>query len=381
MIRLNRWQTKVAAAVVTAFCLVTGAHTAFPGCDRVTVAAEQRPAGCRTDCIIGKQSVVTLSGVEALVRNAKPGTRQTTVISGMIVRDSRGRYAAVSGDFRQVVIFDAAGKLLESPRPTYGRLGLFTDPQGAVQAYDWNSGVLLTFDGNYQVKAKLSLPHAPTLPLGGGRFLVARQIPTLGSVGQPLHVMAQDGTIVRSFGADKNAFRPEDILKNSRAVCLNPDGTVWSIPSGGRSLERWDTATGRRLAQVTVKSTWFRESSRPAPQDQVANPTILTIWAEDDLMWILYRAPDPRWTPGPRSERELVSNGYNADLRDDWVLEAVQIDTGHVVAMKRFDRMLLRRSGSVAIASETASANRLGGVELWRPILVKGEKKPERSPN
>jgi hypothetical protein len=361
MIRSSRWALVSVAAVVAS----------------VAVDAGQSPARCRTDCTIGKQSVVTLSGVEALVRAARPRMGPTTVIGASIVRDSRGRYAAVSGDFRQLLIFDAAGKLLDSPRPTYGRIAsLFVDRTGAVQAYDSSSGSLLTFDDNYQVKAKAELPHRPALPLGGDWFLVASQIPTPASAGQPLHVMSKAGNIVRSFGTDGSPFHPADTLKNGRAVCVNPDGTVWSIAPGGRLLERWDTATGRRLSQVTVKSTWFRESRRPAPPDQVASPLILTMWAEEDLVWLLYRVPDPRWNPGPRPERELMANGENADLRDDWVLEAVRTDTGSVVAMKNFDRTLLRRDGSFAIASEIASADRAGGVELWRPILIKKPNKP-----
>jgi hypothetical protein len=354
MIRSSRWQALIAVGVVAA---------------SVTVDAQQSPARCRTDCTIEKQLVVTLPGVDALVRDARP---RATIIGGWIVRDSRGRYAAVSGDFRQLLIFDAAGKLLDSPRPTYGRMfNLFIDPMGAVQAYDSTLGSLLTFDGNYRVKAKTELPHPPVLPLGGGRFLVESQIPTPALVGHPLHVMSKDGNIVRSFGADGSPFDSEDVFKNRRIVCLNPDGTIWSIAPGGRLLERWDTATGRRLSQVTVKSTWFRESSRPAPVDQVANPIIVTIWAEEDLVWILYRVADPRWIPRRRPERELAVQGENAHLRSDWVLEAVRSDTGSVVAMKSFDRILLRRAGSLAIASETASANRAGGVELWKPILVR----------
>lgn len=375
MIRSSRWQALIAAAAVAALCLAPRAKAVHVAWESETVHGGQSPARCRADCTIGKQAVVTLSGVEALVRDARPGTGPTTIIGAMIVRDSRGRYAAVSGDFRQLLIFDAAGKLLDSPRPTYGRIvSLFLDPAGAVQAYDSTSGSLLTFGTNYQVKTKTELPHRPALPLGGDRFLVASQIPTPALVGHPLHVMSKDGNIVRSIGADGSPFRSADTLKNARAVCLNPDGTIWSIAPGGRLLERWDTATGRRLSQVTVKSAWFRESSRPAPQDQVANPIVLTIWAEEDLVWILYRVPDPRWIPGPRPERELMANGENADLRDDWVLEAVRSDTGSVVAMKSFDRILLRRDGSFAIASETASANRAGRVELWTPILVKNRR-------
>jgi hypothetical protein len=359
MIRSSRLQALIAVAAVAA---------------SLTVDAQQSPARCRTDCTIGKRSLVTLSGVQALVQDGMAGTGPTTTIGATIVRDSRGRYAAVSFDFRQLLIFDAAGKLLASPRPTYGRIvSLFVDPAGAVQAYDLSAG-LLTFDGNYQVKTKTELPHAPVLPLGRGRFLVRRGISTPALAGHPLHVMSKDGNIVRSFGADGSPFHSGDTFKNGRAVCLNPDGTIWSIASGGRLLERWDTATGRRLSQVTVKSTWFRESSRPAPQDQVANPIILTIWAEEDLVWILYRVPDPHWIPRRRPERELAVQGENAHLRSDWVLEAVRSDTGNVVAMKSFDRILLRSAGSLAIASETASAR--GGVDLWTPILVKKQKKP-----
>jgi hypothetical protein len=187
--------------------------------------------------------------------------------------------------------------------------------------------------------------------------------------------MSKDGNLVRSFGGDGSPFRSNDGLKNGRLVCLNPDGTIWSIAPGGRLLERWDTATGRRLVQVTVKSSWFRESSTPAPQEQVANPMIRTIWAEEDLVWILYQVADPQWIPRRRPEPELAEQGANAHLRSDWVLEAVRSDTGSVVAMKSFDRILLRRAGSLAIASETTAANRAGGVELWRPILVKKQKK------
>jgi hypothetical protein len=341
----------------------------------MTVDAGQGPSRCRTDCTIGKQSVVTLSGVEALVRDAKPRAGPPTTIGGMIVRDSRRRYAAVSTDFRQLLVFDAAGKLLDSPRPTFGRIAsLFVDPTGAVQAYDSTSGSLLTFDTNYQVKATTELPYRPSLPLGGDRFLVASQIPTPAFFGQPLHVMSKDGNVVRSFGADGSPFRPADTLKNGRLVCLSPDGTVWSIAPGGRLLERWDPTTGRRLSQVTVASAWFRESSRLAPPDQVANAIVLTIWAEEDLVWILYQAPDPHWVPRAIPEREILANGDNPDLRSDWVLEAVQSDTGIVLAMKRFDRRLLRRDGSFAIASDTESANRAEGVELWKPILVKNRR-------
>lgn len=350
MTRPTRWLALIAAAGAAALCLAP------------VVEADQSQAGCRTDCTIGKQSVGTLSGVD--IAN----------LGGRVVRDGRGRYIATADDIRVLLFFDASGRLLKSPRPAIGPVGsVFVNSTGAVQAYV--AGALLTFDANRQVTSRMELPHPPALMLGGGRFLVVRQIDTPGSVGHPLHVMSKDGSIVRSFGADGGPFRSADIFRNLREVCLNPDGTVWSIAPGGRLLERWDTSTGRRVAQVTVKSTWFRESSRPAPEGQVANPLILAIWAEKDLVWILYRAPDPKWTPKVISEKEELAatpreRAETEDRRSDWVLEAVRSDTGSVVAMKRFDRQLLRRESSFAIAS-AASANRAGGVELWTPILVK----------
>jgi hypothetical protein len=364
LIRSSRWQAVIAAGGVAALCLAPGARAERLGWGS-TADADQSPAECRTDCTIGKQSIVTLSGVN------------TTTIGALVVRDGRERYVATSGDFRQLLIFDARGRLLDSPRPTYGRLvSLFVDSVGTVQTYDSRSGSLLAFDPNYQVKTKTELPHRPALALGGGSFVVASQIPTPELVGHPLHVMSKDGSILRSFGGDGGPFYSENTLKNLRAVCLNPDGTIWSIAPGGRLLERWDTSTGHRLAQVTVKSTWFRESSKPAPPGQVANPLILTIWAEDDLVWILYRVPDPQWNPKLTPPEEPAGRGDTENRRSDWVLEAVRSDTGGVVAMKSFDRILLRRDGSFAIASEAASSNRAGGVELWRPVVVRKEKRP-----
>lgn len=356
MIRSSLWQALSAAVVVGAFCLAPGTRVESIGRGSVTAASDQSPVGCRTDCTIEKQSLVTLSGVD------------TTKTGARVVRDSRGRFVAVSDDLRQLLVFGASGQLLPSPRPSFGRIvSLFVDSRGAVRAFDTRSGSLLTFDANYRVVTQAILPHSPSLPLSDGRFLVASQIATPAMVGHPFHVMSKDGSIERSFGGDGGPVHLEETLRNGRVVCLNPDGTVWSIAPGGRLLERWDTSTGHRVAQVTVKSTWFHESSRPAPQGQVANPIILTIWAEKELLWILYRAPDPQWIPGPRPEQELTATGENASRRSDWVLEAVRTETGSVVAMKRFDRILLRRNGSFAVASDAAS----GGVELWMPIVVK----------
>ncbi|MEI6245644.1 MAG: hypothetical protein WCQ64_11430 [Acidobacteriota bacterium] len=362
MIRSVQWPAQIAAVAIAALCLAPGAKAERHGWDSVTVAPEQSPAGCRTDCTVGKQSLVTLSGVDA------------ATMGKMVVRDSRGRYAAVSQDFHQLLIFDAAGRLLASPRPKYERLvSLFVGPAGAVQAYDLGSGSLLTFDANYQVTSTREQPQYPALPLSGGRFLVMKQINEPGLVGHPLHVMSKDGSIIRSFGGDGGPFHSDDTFKNLRAVCLNPDGTIWSIAPGGRLLERWDTSTGRRVAQVTVKSTWFRESSRMAPPDQVANPLVLSIWSDNDLVWLLYQAPDPHWIPRRMTERELIAT--DPDRISDWVLEAVRSDTGNGVAMKTFDRRLRRWVGSFAIVSEAASPNRANAMELWKPIVVNKDKK------
>lgn len=364
MIRSSGWQAMIAAVVVTVLCLTPGAKAGGTGRDSPTVDPGQSTAPCRSDCAVGKQSLVTLSGVD------------TTKVGDMVVRDSQGRYAAIANGFREILLFDATGKLLDSPRLSFGRIvSLFVDSERAVRTYDIGSGSLLTFDSNYKVTAQTELPHRPALLLGGDRSVVASQITTPALVGYPLHLMSKDGRIEKSFGADGGPFREADVFKNVRAVCLNPDGTIWSIAAGGRLLERWDTSTGRRVAQVTVKSTWFRESSRPAPQTQVANPYIVTIWADKDLIWILYQVPDPHWVPRKLPEEDLVGTGEMAERRSDWVLEAVRSDTGNVIAMKSFDRILRRRDGSIAIASDMASANRGGGVELWKPVVVKKEKK------
>ncbi len=343
----------VIACGCATLCVAMGLRPDLHGSE---IRSDQKSERCRADCAVGKETVATLSGVDI------------PSIGSMLVQDSRGRYVVLTSDFRELLTFDSTGKLLASPRPKHERIvSLFVGPSGAVQAYDSGAGALFTFDGNYRVTGKTELPHSPALPLAGGKFLVASQIGTPDLVGVPLHVMSKDGSIVKSFGADGSPFHSAETLKNSRSVCLNPDGSIWSIASGGRILEHWEPSTGRRLGQVAVKSTWFRESTTPAKETQVAKPIVLTIWADADLVWILYRAPDPNWTPRAISEKEHAT-AQIANRRSDWVLEAVRTDTGGVVAMKRFDRMLRRWDGSFAIASEATSPGR---VELWKPIVVK----------
>ncbi|MBK9239850.1 MAG: hypothetical protein IPL75_06220 [Acidobacteria bacterium] len=83
---------------------------------------------------------------------------------------------------------------------------------------------------------------------------MAQQLATPALVGYPLHVMSKDGSIERSFGGDGGVFHSEDTYKNGRAVCLNPDGSIWSIAWGGRLLERWDTSewTSHRASHSQV---------------------------------------------------------------------------------------------------------------------------------
>jgi hypothetical protein len=109
----------IAAGAVAAVCLAPGARAERLGWDSVTVDGGQSPARCRTDCTIEKRSVVTLSGVAALSGKQWPRPGPTPTIGAMIVRDSRGRYAGVSVDFRQLLIFDADGNYSIRPvRPT-----------------------------------------------------------------------------------------------------------------------------------------------------------------------------------------------------------------------------------------------------------------------
>lgn len=107
------------------------------------------------------------------------------------------------------------------------------------------------------------------------------------------------------------------------------------------TAERWDPATGERLARVDVSSAWF--VGAPGPHEDPFQPPdpIIEAVTEDHrgLLWVLLRDAAADWQPPHPSEvnweQPVTPESY--DAAHDWVLEVVDPETAAVIASHRFE--------------------------------------------
>lgn len=337
-----------------------GSISAFP--------ALQPPVTCKRDCVIELRPIVSFAIAD------------TTISSGWsihVVRDSAGRYFFVSDDLRSLLAFDKDGRMIQAKlgrNKSFGRItNLLAAPDGTLRLYEVESSSLLALGHDLDVAGSTRLPYRPSLLMKEG-YLVAHQITTPELVGQPLHIMDASGRIVRSFGSDSSSYKAGEPYFNDRVVAPSRNGSVWSIAPGRRIVERWDAA-GQRLARIEIPGAWFHSSPGPSPQTERPTPTVTALWEEGDVLWVLSRDADSKWaTPTASGERESSTEEHQRMY--DWVLEAIDVSSGTLISMKRFDFPLSRRGHSVGIASWRATG--MGAptsILLSQAVLVSKEAK------
>jgi hypothetical protein len=199
---------------------------------------------------------------------------------------------------------------------------------------------------------------------------VAEQISSRELIGFPIHLVGADGTVRKSFGIDTPQYRPDLQLVVNRMVARATQGGVWTISPGRYVIERWDPVEGQRLAQITVKPTWFRETKQFRTNELTPpNAVIEGIWEQDGVLWTVLRDADSKWRPPVAANTERPHDLAEYDRTYDWVLEAISPENGQVLASRRFDRLLsvYRPSGLIATSADRAAVN------LWNVRLDRKE--------
>jgi hypothetical protein len=218
-------------------------------------------------------------------------------------------------------------------------------------------------------------PHLPTIVLSNGSYVISRQIPTSEAIGYPVHLVGPDGTLLRSFGADTPQYRVDIRRLTNRVVGPGPGETIWVAPPGRYVLERYDPRTGKKLARVVVRSSWFTESAAPRFDERLRpDPIIEGLWQQDPgFVWVLLRDADERWEPPAEANvmRSLTSHEYSRIY--DWVLEAIDPEAGTVIAAKRFDDVLWFRPPTPLLTSRSRADTLNVTHNVWRADLMPKE--------
>ncbi len=225
--------------------------------------------------------------------------------SFFVIQDRSGRFFTIARKRDQIVVFDSAGRI-ESVVGSRGKghgeflriTSLLPGPGAALSAYDAQLRRLTVIGPDLEVKTVEPAPYRPDLILGDGSMIVAQHIPTPELIGYPIHHVGPLGRVLGSFGADTPEFRMDQRLITDRIIAPGRDGTVWAASPGRYALEHWDPVAGKKLGQVVVVSSWFKESPSLGNDERVRPmPIIEALWHNEGLLWVLLRDADANWRP------------------------------------------------------------------------------------
>ena len=305
------------------------------------------PAQC--DCRIDLTKVISLSD------SLHPGL---FAYSPLVMRDSRGIwYATSNGEgLKQVGVFHQDGRLKkvlggrgEGPGE-FGHINHIVVGSGdTLYVYDHSLLRRTVFDPDHEFVRTERLPAfmRHMVPLPSERMIVSSSINTRERVGWPLHVVAADGTILQSFGADPPIYRPDGDEPQDRSIALDAAGVLWVAPRKAYEMATYSEVMGRfestgRLYRREVE--WFQPwmESSPGGKPEPAVKHLAFTKGDPTLLWVLITVADADWSPPRQPTRPARSTKAAADSRYDSILEVVDVRDGVVLGSQRFGSRLDR---------------------------------------
>lgn len=354
--------------------MVAGALAVLPAALTAQEAVPLTEASCPR-CRLELQRIVELGDAQG------PGRLDPTLASW--AADSRGRILLASGWQVPVRVFGADGRFAGTIQPTLPgdtlplSIGLVAVTAGdTVHLVDDLRGLHLVLgpEGN------VARTHTPTplrpasmrLLLPGGGAVGTGTVATRDNVGFPLHLLAPDGAVVRSFGADLAEDVPGQSM-DLRKLALAGQGAVWAGHLTGYRMERW-SLEGVRQAALVREVPWFPSYTDMRWRPGQAPHPILMALRQDAAgrLWTVVRVADERW----RDARPLVADTalarrnpaaqYDPEELYDTMVEVMDPACGRVLLSRRFPGLI---AGFLDDGRMISWSDRPGGhprLTVWR---------------
>lgn len=279
-------------------------------------AREVQRAAC-AECTVSFQRVATIGGND-----------ESRALMGQLRHievDGAGRYWVSFYGKSPPAIYSATGvfqRLVASPGEGPAELG---DGSIALRLAA-DSMAVLDFRGKkmhvYNRDASLVRSSPCFVPAGGLQYLVAGTTTVVSGAlrsrdqaGQPLHVFADTGQWIASFGTDAPIMRRNGSGVPILRIAGHSSGAFWAVDPIRYRLGLWGTR-GEAIAELRRSAAWFRAEEtlrypspdRP-PQSQVAGigedgagHLIVAVAVPDDRWRDSYGPPVRRPVPGPASQ-------------------------------------------------------------------------------
>jgi len=301
----------------------------------------------------------------------------------LVARDSSGRWFVTSHlqGIKQIGVFNAAGHLIAA----LGREGkgpgefsltklLTVAPNDSLYVYDTALLRRTVFGPDLKHARDDAVPGMmqAVAPLSGGKSIINANIATPDRVGFPLHLVGENGEIIRSFGAANSIYKPGDEPLMVRRLTVDDTENLWAALPNEYTITRYDSF-GRVTASLTRRVAWLTPWVVPYRYPERPNPSLTAIRFdhESGLLWAQILANDPTWQPPaapPKATQEYRDRTY------DTVLEVIDVRTHSVLATRRFPQFMepfaASRRGVLIPAFRVDSADRVW-LDIYEATLAR----------
>ena len=349
-------------------------------------------AWAQTSIEIGEPPSCSQCGLE-LVQVAELGNEygepggQGTLIT--LARTSRGEFlAAYSETPFEIVVHDSSGLVVrkigrrgQGPGEFRRIVKIVVTPGDTINVADRGNARISVLSPSGTLVRSVSMPQFAYdfLPLSNGRMLVNANVPSVDRAGLPLHLVAADGTIGSSFGAETAVFRPDLTHLLMRSLSTQSAASIWVAYRTEYRIEEWSRDLNRKRV-IVRNADWFRPYLQITSVSPDSPPQPHLIAAQPDgrgRLWTLSRVPDREWRRGiakTMSEGREIYRIVDPGLALDGMLELLDLTSGKVVASRRVNALLgdfIDAEHVVAVSNDgPVRRNRVYRVRLVQP---KGE--------
>jgi 6-bladed beta-propeller len=306
-----------------------------------------------------------------------------------IARDSRGRFIVTpTSDVGTLAIYDSSGEFLR----LVGARGRGPGEYQLAEVVLVTSGdSLYVFDGlalgltvltpeyRYARSLHLGVRAEQALRLGDGQVVIQSRIATPERFGLPVHTLAPDGRVLRSFGSTELTIPPGALLAQYRLIAAASANTVWAARLDRYEVQEWSDA-GELRRTLLRDPTWFTraDGEEPGPPDEVRPPSALRGLspAPDGRLWVLATVARADWRPDPglagRDPRRGRPAPAPASLGRylDTVVELLDPARGQLVAAQRIPGVSLGVAGPGLVYARRERPDGGETIEISRLQLV-----------
>ena len=330
----------VASSLATLALLVT---PAAPQAQQTTVLTEDLCASCSIELT---PDVVLGADGESVIGRAFDIARLSDGRFVMAFVDVMYEFTVFSADGSE---FRRVGRAGEGPGE-YGHVGFVREHEDKLHVFDRRRGRISLLDRDFEVVG--------TTPVGCvGCNGMDMAILTDGSAALNFYVPeggweqrppAQSGFVVHILGEDG---QPRVSIPGAadvshvgfiRHLDIAPDGSLVVAEPYRYRIERWDPATAELLETFVRNADWWPDDNLLHPPRPHLPPMTAVNWMhvdESGRLWVYIQRPTPDWRDHVESTglpEHMGSWDYGPGATE-WVIEAVDMEAGKVIASQVVD--------------------------------------------